>query len=295
VPEVQGFHGVAFRAASPADFEHFYVRPHQSGMPDATQYTPVFNGVTGWQIYASPRFALPLDIPMDQWMHVRMAIRDRRLEIDVDGQVLIYPELVRDPIAGDIGFTAAGASVHFANVIVRPSTPAMSDSAGAPPDSVPQGTIVRWRVSSPFEEARLDPLRTLDAAAWRDLTWQPLSAGVRGIANLAQLHPIDSGRNTVFAAVTLRATRAGPVRARFGFSDRVQVLLNGRTLYTGSALWRSRDYRFLGTIGLHDEVILPLQAGDNELWFAVSESFGGWGVTLQLPDGGAQVVEPRGR
>ena len=47
---------------------------------------------------------------------------------------------------------------------------------------------------------------------------------------------------------------------------------------------RSRDYRYLGTIGLFDEVMLPLRDGDNELWLAVSESFGGWGVLARLPD-----------
>jgi hypothetical protein len=29
-----------------ANREEFYIRPHQSGNPDANQYTPVFNGLT---------------------------------------------------------------------------------------------------------------------------------------------------------------------------------------------------------------------------------------------------------
>jgi hypothetical protein len=36
--------------------------------------------------------------------------------------------------------------------------------------------------------------------------------------------------------------------------------------------------------GLYDELILPLHAGDNQVWIAVSEDFGGWGVLMQLPD-----------
>jgi hypothetical protein len=99
----------------------------------------------------------------------------------------------------------------------------------------------------------------------------------------------DNERNTVFAAVTLRADDAHPVLVRFGFSDRVRVFLNGRPLYRGNDKFQSRDYRFLGTVGLFDELILPLQRGDNELWLAVSEDFGGWAVTAQLPDGGAEV------
>lgn len=48
--------------------------------------------------------------------------------------------------------------------------------------------------------------------------------------------------------------------------------------------WRSRDYRFLGTVGPHYELVLPLEAGETELLLAVSESFGGWGVTLSVPE-----------
>ncbi len=43
-------------------------------------------------------------------------------------------------------------------------------------------------------------------------------------------------------------------------------------------------------MGLFDELFLSLDAGDNELWLAISETFGGWGVMLQVPDGpGVQV------
>ena len=44
----------------------------------------------------------------------------------------------------------------------------------------------------------------------------------------------------------------------------------------------SRDYRYLGTIGYFDEVFLPLEPGKNELWFAVGENFGGWGLEARL-------------
>jgi hypothetical protein len=71
------------------------------------------------------------------------------------------------------------------------------------------------------------------------------------------------------------------------------VYLNGRPVYRGAAVWRSRDYKFLGTIGLHDELILPLERGDNHVWIAVSEDFGGWGVTMQLLETpGVQIVSP---
>ena len=67
-----------------------------------------------------------------------------------------------------------------------------------------------------------------------------------------------------------------------GFSDRAVVFLNGRALYRGDDTYRSRDYRFLGSIGYYDTLFLPLVAGVNDLVIAVSEDFGGWGVQARL-------------
>ena len=49
--EQAAFAGVFFRQTDPANSEEFYFRAHQSGNPDAYQYTPVFNGDPAWQLY----------------------------------------------------------------------------------------------------------------------------------------------------------------------------------------------------------------------------------------------------
>ena len=100
------------------------------------------------------------------------------------------------------------------------------------------------------------------------------------------------GHNTVVAALTLRSDRDQVARVRFGFSDRVRVFLNGHLLYAGDDAYTTRDYRFLGTMGLFDELTLPLQAGDNELWFVVSVNFGGCGVVAEIaPTDGVEVMQ----
>lgn len=287
----QGFHGLIFRAADRQNYEEVYLRPHQGGRPDATQYQPVYNGVTGWQIYSTPRFGLPAPIALDRWVHVRAALKDRRLELSVDGVTLVFPQLLRNPVPGGVGITSSGAPARFANVTVRAGeTHPPQGGEGAPPDPIPENVVRRFRISSPFAESLVTGTRPLRSADWSALRWRTLDAGVRGIANIGMLHPSMPELNTVFAAVTLRAGEATSVRARFGFSDRVVVFLNGAPFYRGDDKYRTRDYRFLGTVGLYDEVVLPLKRGDNELWFAVSEDFGGWAVTLQLPDPGAAVV-----
>jgi hypothetical protein len=60
--------------------------------------------------------------------------------------------------------------------------------------------------------------------------------------------------------------------------------LCARLLYAGDNGYQTRDYRYLGTISLFDALELNLAAGDNEILFAVSESFGGWGVMAQFVD-----------
>ena len=88
----------------------------------------------------------------------------------------------------------------------------------------------------------------------------------------------------MLARVVVHADRARHVPLELGFSDRAVVHLNGMPLYRGDDSYRSRDYRFLGSIGWFDTVYLPLQAGQNELVLAISESFGGWGVQARFPD-----------
>ena len=89
---------------------------------------------------------------------------------------------------------------------------------------------------------------------------------------------------------TLTADTAKTVKFQYGFSDRVTVFLNGKAIAYGNDTYVSRDYRHLGTIGLYDSVFLPLKAGRNELIFAVSEGFGGWGIKAAMdPVAGVQV------
>ena len=275
MPAEAGFHGLAFRVQDGENYEHVYLRPHLSGQPDAVQYQPIFNGVSGWQIYSDARYVQKATFVPDRWMHVKAAFRGRQLDLSVDGQPLVFSDLVRPPARGKIGFVTFLASVRFANVIVRPNAFESDGGVAAKaPDAIP-GIVEHWRVSTAFAEGQFPAT---------GLQWDSTDATVRGIANLATLRKRDKTNNTVIAAVTLHAQKAGPVRVRFGFSDRVVVYLNGRPLYRGNDAFQTRDYRFLGTVGLFDELVLPLNRGDNDLRFAVSEDFGGWAITAQILD-----------
>jgi len=56
--------GLIFRRQSNENYESFYLRPHRSNLyPDALQYTPVFNGLAGWQLYHGDGFTAGGNIP----------------------------------------------------------------------------------------------------------------------------------------------------------------------------------------------------------------------------------------
>lgn len=282
VEEERNFSGVYFRSVDNGNSEHFYVRQHQSGNPDASQYTPVYNGVAGWQIYVGDGFTVPLELPFERWMHIRVDINGDRAAVYLDSAepVLIIDDLQRDPVSGGVGFNAGNA--RFSNITISPGSPEIPAATAAGAEIESAATVPNWRVSNPFAESLVETATTVSAADLGIVSWSALDATERGIANLARVASPAGGQNTVVAALTLRADSAQIVRARFGFSDRVRVFLNGRLLYSGNDNYTSRDYRFLGTIGLFDGVALPLEAGDNELWFAVSEDFGGWGIVAEI-------------
>jgi len=291
-----GFYGVAFRAGDDANYEHVYVRPFLSGNVDATQYTPVYNGVSGWQLYSDERFNGAIPVPVGRWIRVELRIRDARAELVVDGERVVFPALQRPALEGPVGITASGAPAWFANVAVSRERPEPGDASrpdAEKSEAAGDGEILRtWVVSQAFAENLLDPAASLPASVTADLSWARANVDVRGIVNLAKIRSRSADANTVLAGVTLRTDSACLVRLRFGFSDRVVVYLDGRPLYRGNDGWRTRDYRFLGTVGLFDELILPLKRGDNVLRFAVSEDFGGWAITAQLPDSaGIEVLD----
>lgn len=283
--DARGFMGAFWRLQDPNNFEQFYVRPHQSGKPDACQYTPIFNQLAGWQLYHGPGYGEVVNFRFDVWQHVKIVVGTNHAEVYIDSNepILVTQPFKHDTQAGPVGvYSGNFAGAYFANFQYQAlANPPMQ---GTPPESetAPDNAVMTWDVSSPFDEASLAEQTTLNRDATAALTWQTVPAEASGVVNLAQYAVIDEGADTVFARTTI-AGRRGEVRTmKIGYSDRVRVYLNGKLVYAGDNGYQSRDFRYLGTIGLFDTVVLPLQRGENELLFAVSESFGGWGIMAAM-------------
>ena len=153
---------------------------------------------------------------------------------------------------------------------------------GRPPTPAPEPAAARGdRRLGRLRSCRRQRTETLDLAG---RSWTRLESEPSGLADLARVNGLEEGRDTAFARAVVHSAGAQAKRLEFGFSDRVRVYLNGRLLFRADDSYRSRDYRFLGSIGWWDALWLPLEEGRNELVLAVSEELGGWGVQARFPD-----------
>ncbi|MCH9648645.1 MAG: hypothetical protein K0U98_10425 [Deltaproteobacteria bacterium] len=296
--ERQAFPGVYFRQVEGGNQESFFLRPHLSGKPDANQAAPSINGLVPWQLYFGETYSFPYDYNYEDWTHVKVVVNGSRAQVYLD-----YAEkpnlswnLKHPPRAGGVSIGGGFAPMHYAGFTIDEKAVELVDFAVEEPEPVP-GLIQEWSISGQFDETELEALASLEKLISRQRFEHTISVEENNAANIswvAARRSADGKRlgNTVFARLTIDSKATQTKIFDFGYSDRVVVILNGRPLYRGNNKWRSRDYRYLGTIGLFDAVYLDLRKGENTLLLAVSEDFGGWGVTGRFRDPAGVDVRP---
>jgi hypothetical protein len=262
---------------------------HRSRQWDALQYTPIFNGSEAWQLYSGDGYTAPAELPANRWLHVRLVVEGYAARVYVDRAAepqLTVKDLKRPWARGQVGLWGRLGGANFANVVVTPA----QTIAPAPPAAAgfPQGVIGAWELSQVVDASTISP-RTVPTSG---LTWTAVTAEASGIVNVAryrqpvvarQASPSRDSRDLVFARTTVTAAQGRRVRLVFGYSDAVHVFLNGRLLFEAESRFRSRDPGFLGVMSLGpDAIYLDLAPGRNELVFAVSETFGGWGLAARI-------------
>lgn len=290
--EKRGFAGVYFRW-NDNDAEYFYLRPHMSGNPDANQYTPHYNGLSGWQLYHSPRFSAPSVYKFNQWLPVKLVIKDNKMDVYIDSDipVLHVADLMGSKEAGSIRLAGGFQEFRFSNFKVEASDNVATIGTPAPRAELSPTLIKTFSVASKAVlGSAVEGMAELDDRLLADQVWQSLEIDEAGIGNLAKVSGRTPDVNTLLVRKILTADQSKTIRFQYGFSDRVTVFLNGKAIAYSDDTYLSRDYRHLGTIGLYDSVFLPLVPGRNELIFAVTEAFGGWGIKAAMePVSGVQV------
>jgi sugar lactone lactonase YvrE len=280
VTGASSYPGFVFRVQSDSDYERIYLRPHRAGLyPDAVQYTPVFNGIAGWQLYNGRGFTAGVELPADEWIHLKLEVSGARARLyvaDMEIPVLEMYDLKHGTSRGGIGlFGPRDGNYYFSNFSYRHDDRLVFGPL--PPLDAPPGVITSWELSEPIALSRVDVER-YPGGEWLDgLSWRTVVSEPSGLVDVGRYHG-RTGRepDVVFARKIIRSDEEKESRLLFGYSDAISIYLGGRLLFSGSSAYRQRDPSFLGVVGLFDMVCLPLEKGENELLFMIVESFGGW-------------------
>jgi sugar lactone lactonase YvrE len=281
----RGYPGITFRATSPSAYEHLYIRPHAGLRNDGMQYAPAFGPGSDWQLYNGPGYTTAVEMPADEWIHVRVEVKDRRARVFYGGAeepTLVIDDLKHEPVAGAVGIRSThDTTAHFSNFSVI-----KTDDLEFGPESRPvhpRGLVTRWEISQPFKATDVDAAAYPDAALLAEIVWRTVPTEPDGLLNISR-HTERSANgeaDLVFARVFLEAEQAETRRFSFGYSDFATVFLNGRPVFSGNGSYRARSPDYAGIISLEDTLHLPLSKGRNELMLSVLETFGGWGLIGQ--------------
>ena len=281
----RSYPGIFFRMQSEQTYEHFYIRPHRMGRySDALQYTPNINGISGWQLYNGDGYTNSIDLPKNQWVHLRLEIKGTQARLFIDNAeqpALVMNRLQIAPANGTIALQGPkDQSAYFSNFRYE-----ITDTLEFVPASeieTPPGIFKDWEISKAFRASEIDFEKPYDKQNLPAIEWQNIQCEPSGMINLSR-YMGRSGPETdcIWARTTLSFDKAQTKELKFGYSDGICIFLNGEILFSGNSAYQLRDPSFLGIIGLNDAVYLPLRKGENELLLLVAESFGGWGFICQ--------------
>ena len=249
----RSFAYIQFRMQSDTEYEEIYFRPHKSTLPDAIQYTPVYKGVSNWQLYHAEGSTAPAAFEFDQWMRVRLVLKGRSLAVfvgDTTEPQLVVPRLARDPASGYLAFRSflpqgqpEGLYVaSFARLNTHPGDVRFEFPAAAEV-SPPPGTVVQWDVSVPFDPG--PGAITKLPADLEDREWRGLSVEGSGMLVFYRHLNRTPGlrRPAVLAKIVVHAEEASDRRLNLGFSDEVSVFLNGRAARPDGPCRRAVSWR----------------------------------------------------
>ena len=284
--EERMYPGVFFRADKNfSNGEQWFIRTHLSGLEDSNQAAPATNGITPFQFYFGPKYSFAYDYNYKGWTHVKVVVNNDKAQVFLDHakKPNLSWYLFHKPKAGGLMIRGGRVPLHIADIKIDRNNYDLVDFKPIENKTI-KGLVQEWEVSDMFEEKLLaDPTKI--KAVIQKRTWgRTIQVEEGTAANISRVQVLRDGTKgeTVFARIKIHSDTDQIKLFNFGYSDRVVAVLNGEAIYKGDNGWRTRDYRYLGTIGLFDGIYLNLKKGENNLLMAVSESFGGWLITGQF-------------
>ena len=151
-PAARGFFGFDVRIdPNGKNYEEIYLRQHQSGYPDAMQYTPVLNTGRNWQIFNGPGFTGAVDIPKAAWFHLRLEVTGAQAKLyvkDMEKPALVMDDLKSGVQKGQVALFTLTGETYFSNFEIR-ATPDAPWTRHLP--AMPPNTLTKWSISPSFD------------------------------------------------------------------------------------------------------------------------------------------------
>jgi hypothetical protein len=281
----RSYPGVYFRMTEENDAEHFYVRPHRAGLyPDALQYTPVVAGIAEWQFYNGPGYTASWEPVEGEWLRVRLEVQGRQARVFVgtgSEPALVIPYLEGHSDSGALALDGPrNGTAYFADFRVQTGVGLHFEPSE--PRSPPAGVIKEWEVSQAIPLDRVQRGSYPNSFSLFRTDWMPLEADERGLVDIADRTPRENqAGDLAIARHVFHAQEHGEVNLNLGYSDEIDLFVNGRRVFSGASRYQGRDPSFLGIVGLHDQIPIQVRKGLNEILVMVTEHFGGWGFMIQ--------------
>src|SRR4051812_11934628 len=199
-PAIRGFVGLDIRIdKDEANYEEIYFRQHESGLPDALQYTPVLGTGRNWQLFNGPGFTAGADIPKKEWFHMRLEVTGAQAKLymkDMDKPVLVMDDLKSGVQKGRIALYDLTGETYFSNFEVR-TTPNLPWERHLPP--MPANTLTKWSISPALDALKRNLEAPLAPAEEASMQWQDVEAEAPGFVVLQRYreapHPRVSFQN----------------------------------------------------------------------------------------------------
>jgi hypothetical protein len=263
--EGPAYPGIVFRQADHQNYELAYAVSHCSGLWDAIQYDPVFNGSNTWQLYYGNSYQGTADVPTDNWFSFKVTCLDKRAVITVgDQEPLIVERLAHPSRAGQFGIWTFRPA-YFSGLQI--SSIKKLDQLAGQPAHAPQGAVDAWYMGG-SGLVHCEP---------------------NGVLNINRLFLTSIKETHLERSFELSSDCQANIN--LGYSDALSLVLDGELIFEGEnkfSGFADRAERGYAEIG-GELISCNLGAGAHKISadISVSEGFG-WGLIVTVQASGLQ-------
>jgi hypothetical protein len=286
----RGAPGIAFRQQDEHHFELLYLRPDPNcpAFRACVQYAPETHGVLLWDLF--PQYENRAPLRENGWNHIKMVVSGRRMNVFVNDAISPTLEVGRlegDAMKGGLRLQGPGT---FANLVITPdAVDGLSPEAARDPSDADLGLIRQWRLS-PFSALPNGKDPGYGDMPGASQEWKPISSERNGLINLSRAYgrPVPQpNRALAWLKTTITSNRKQTKKVDIGWTRELWLFVNGKLVYADKNLFDSEADRKFPDARCSLEngaVMVPLEAGENEVAVALANNFFGWGLMLRVSD-----------